>query len=101
MKEDMTFDPATMPAMMATTMPATTIDRAWSPILDDALRERALDAVQAIADRLRQPLPEADLNASLAGGQAGLALLYAYLARTRQGGDEAETAGQFLVDALE
>lgn len=53
---------------------------AWKPILDGPLAARAHDTVQAIAARLATPF-ERDQNPSLAGGAAGTAVLYAYLAR--------------------
>src|SRR5438552_1442107 len=96
MEESMTSGPATV----STTLPTTLMESAWSPILDGALRERALAAVQAIADSLQPPLPASPLNPSLSGGQAGLALFYAYLAQVRSGGDE-ETARRFLGSAID
>lgn len=65
-------------------------DATWSPVLDEALSVDALAALEAIADALRTPpaivirdraRDEAVEDASLAGGYAGLAILYLYLAK--------------------
>ena len=62
----------------------------WTPLLDGPLASRAIKAIQAIGEALRVPpppcLPGSDEDraieeASLAGGRAGLAILYAYLAQ--------------------
>ncbi len=54
----------------------------WRPLLTGDTRTRALETVRAIAGHLRDRLP-ADIaaNASLGGGQAGIALFFAYLHR--------------------
>jgi len=77
---------------------ATATDQSWSPILTGALRARALEAVQEIADSLP---PFEPAHASLAGGLAGLSVFHAYLARARNRDDAAQTAGHLLVRALE
>ena len=71
----------------------------WTPILNDAPGERALDAVHEIAAALPNPASSELDNPSLAGGAAGLAILCAYLARA--GLDTDENAAQFLEQALE
>lgn len=74
------------------------------PLLTGTLRERAIDAVLGVARALRDPTEAAAYirsnqstdgrgvtDAGLAGGHAGIALLYAYLARAEHAG-EAELA---------
>lgn len=55
----------------------------WRPILSGTAAEQALQAVEAIAGSIPSTasLP-AGMNPSLGGGQAGVALLYAWLAQT-------------------
>ena len=56
----------------------------WRPLLDGAQRERALQTVMEIADRLSEPLSlPGRTDFSLAGGTTGLAILFAYLSQTR------------------
>ncbi|MGB9181732.1 MAG: lanthionine synthetase C family protein, partial [Pyrinomonadaceae bacterium] len=59
----------------------------WHPILDGALREEALAVVKEIAASLPGHVEE-NHDASLASGQAGLALTYAYLARANLSSDQ-------------
>lgn len=85
----------------------------WQPILDGDLKEQALEAVQAIADRLHAPPPaiipfgleeakyRASTEASLGSGVAGLAVLYAHLDWAGIEGDYDETAVRFLEQALD
>lgn len=62
--------------------------RSWRPLLQGALAEEASRAVREIAEALPQIPPGVRLrHASLAGGRAGEAVFYAYLALDR--GDEA------------
>ncbi|HEX2059959.1 MAG TPA: lanthionine synthetase LanC family protein, partial [Thermoanaerobaculia bacterium] len=81
-------------------------------ILSGSDRERALDAVAAIAERLQDPPPAwvgdsrlrshdnvADL--CLCGGRTGLAVLFGYLARAFDRDDYARTAHRFLDDAID
>lgn len=95
-------------------MAADGFSKAWGPILDDTLGERGHAAVQAIAQSLYTPPPawlpegmplaptrQAVEDASLAGGRAGLAILYTYLAQAQSTKAYAETAGQFLEQAVE
>ena len=79
--------------------------RAWQPLLDGAGRQRALEAVQAIADSLRAgcpagTAPAAAVGPSLAGGAAGLALFFAYLAESRGGAEDEAAARHWLDQAI-
>jgi lantibiotic modifying enzyme len=89
-------------------------DSAWRPIFTGALGERAGEVIQAIADRLHQVpadwVPEgmpklfrngAANNPSLAGGRAGLATFYAYLAQTGAREPNQQRALQLLDDAVD
>jgi class I lanthipeptide synthase len=82
---------------------SSTPNRPWEPLLTGEPATRANDAISAIAAALAagsgQPSVERDL--SLAGGQAGIALFFAYLhfARPDQGHDD--TAMAFLERAIE
>jgi lantibiotic biosynthesis protein len=58
----------------------------WRPVLEGALRRRALAAVNDIAAALSTLARRESLDASLAGGHAGLAVACAYLARAGFGG---------------
>jgi lantibiotic modifying enzyme len=78
---------------------------AWQPLLDGTERERALEAVQAIADRLRAGLlPSASRgladDPSLADGAAGLAVLFTYLAKARPGVEDEAVARRWLDRAV-
>jgi len=70
----------------------------WQPLLTGELAARAVDAIRAIAgDIPRHPLRQP----GLAGGDAGLALFYWYLARAGEGGDDlAETYLEQAADAM-
>jgi hypothetical protein len=82
-------------------------DRA-RPLLTGALRERALDAVQDVARALASPAQVAAMerirprgtgpDATLASGHAGIALLYAYLARAERAGDAELSAARMGTD---
>jgi len=67
--------------------------RRWKPVLEGRPRERALAVTYSIAKNLRK---RAIKEASLAGGAAGLAILYANLARARSGYGDQEIAMKFL-----
>jgi len=67
--------------------------RRWKPVLEGRPREHALAVTYSIAKNLRK---RAIKEASLAGGTAGLAVLYAYLARARSGYGDQEIAMKFL-----
>jgi hypothetical protein len=71
----------------------------WAPILEGRLAGRAVDAIGAIERSLRTPV--LDEPASLACGRAGLAVLYAYLAKAGLLGDADETASAFLDQSVE
>ncbi len=58
----------------------------WRPVLEGALRRRALASVNEIAAALSTLARRGSLDASLAGGHAGLAIACAYLARAGFGG---------------
>lgn len=83
----------------------------WQPWAEDSLAERALEVTLAIADELPQApgwLPEelssesaAALRASLASGQAGQALLYAYLFFAGHGEGHADRALELLDEATD
>src|SRR5215207_8052806 len=74
----------------------------WRPILSGTTAQQALQAVDAIAESItrRTALP-GEPAASLAGGQAGLALLYAWLARTGRTPQADVLAWQCLDEAIE
>jgi hypothetical protein len=78
----------------------TPIDERAQPLLTGALRERALDAVRDVARALADPAnvpargDTEDTNATLASGHAGIALLYAYLARAERAGEPALAAAR-------
>ena len=55
---------------------------AWQPLLECALKQRALESVQAIVGDLESPGREPFGDPSLAGGTTGLAVLHGYLALT-------------------
>jgi lantibiotic modifying enzyme len=71
----------------------------WQPLLQDALKDRALESVQAIVDDLARLSPAPAGDPSLASGTAGLALLYGYLAQTQGAPDHAATAVRLLQQA--
>jgi hypothetical protein len=57
----------------------------WRPILSGTTAEQALQAVDAIAESIPSIAPMTrEQDPSLANGQAGLALLYTWLAQTRR-----------------
>ena len=70
----------------------------WRPILDGTLAERARATIDDIVKALPDPSESGIANHSLAGGNAGLALLCGYLALT--GYDDEENAAQFLEKAI-
>jgi hypothetical protein len=75
----------------------------WQPLLDGLYARRALEAVEAIADRLGA-LPALDTGpadrVSLADGYAGLAVLFGYLAKARPGRGHEATVLRFLGEAI-
>jgi class I lanthipeptide synthase len=57
----------------------------WRPILSGTTAQQALQAVDAITESIPSiTAPTSERDHSLANGQAGLALLYTWLARTRR-----------------
>src|SRR3712207_2938814 len=72
----------------------------WSPILDGGLAARANDAIAAIADSLVGSPPRLE-SGSLAGGHAGLALFYDYLARAGIAANADELAELHLGAAID
>jgi hypothetical protein len=74
----------------------------WRPILSGTTTQQALQAVDAIAESITSGTPPpGERDASLASGQAGLALLYAWLARTRRMARADILAWQSLDQAIE
>src|SRR4029453_16938213 len=69
-------------ACRMTTLDHASAESGWRPILSGTKAEQALQAVDAIAESI--PSLPAGRDPSLGRGQAGLALLYAWLARTRR-----------------
>ena len=74
----------------------------WRPILSGTTAQQALQAVDAITESIASiPAPTGERDPSLANGQAGLALLYAWLARTRRLPQADVLAGQYLDQSIE
>lgn len=73
----------------------------WRPILEGALAERASEAVEAIAADLSDPERLGSANHSLALGDAGLALLFGYLAEAFPSQAYGEISGRYLDHAVE
>jgi lantibiotic modifying enzyme len=71
----------------------------WEPLLDGIWCERAWQAVQSIADSLNAQ-PPVLAGPSLAGGAAGLALLFAYLDAAKPQHDHKATAQHWLAQAI-
>jgi len=90
----------------------------WKPIFDRPFQARAFAAIEAVATALlaetegrtgrgtaRAPAAKAFLRGipdpSLAGGTAGISILYAYLSQARTGFDDNEIALRFLTQAAD
>src|SRR5215213_9125906 len=74
----------------------------WRPILSGTTAQQALQAVDAITESIASiSAPTGEQDPSLANGQAGLALLYAWLARTRRMPQADVLARQCLDQAIE
>lgn len=74
----------------------------WRPILSGTTAQQALHAVDAIAESITSiTSPPGERDPSLAKGQAGLALLYTWLARTRHTPQADVLAWQCLDEAIE
>ena len=79
-----------------------TSDSSWSPLLDGENAERAAAAVTAIAEALAgSPVPAANRVSPLAGGDAGIALFFAYLDRARPGAGWGDLAFERLERAID
>lgn len=72
----------------------------WRPLLSDTAQLRALRSVDAIAEAIAALAPD-EGDPSLAGGQAGLAVLYAWLAKAGRGPQAERLAWQCLDRAIE
>jgi lantibiotic modifying enzyme len=74
----------------------------WRPILSGTTAQQALQAVDAIAESITSiTSPPGERDPSLGRGQAGLALLYTWLARTRRTPQADILARQCLDQAIE
>jgi hypothetical protein len=74
----------------------------WRPILSGTTAQQALQAVDAITESITSITPPpGERDPSLASGQAGLALLYTWLARTRHIPQADVLAWQYLDQAIE
>jgi lantibiotic biosynthesis protein len=74
----------------------------WRPIVSSTLADEALQAVDAIAESIPAITPPPDgRNPSLSRGQAGLALLYAWLARSARAPLADVVARQYLDQAID
>lgn len=72
----------------------------WRPLVSDTAQVRALRTVDALAESIAALAP-GEKDPSLAGGQAGLAVLYASLARAGRGPQAEDLAWQCLDRAIE
>jgi lantibiotic modifying enzyme len=73
----------------------------WSPLLEGSARDSALGALEGIAEALAAPERLASLSPYLSGGRAGMALLFAALARERSEPRHAELSERLLDEATE
>jgi lantibiotic biosynthesis protein len=74
----------------------------WRPILSGTAAQQALQAVDAIAESITSiPASPGKRDPSLGRGQAGLALLYTWLARTRRMPQADVLARRYLDQAIE
>ena len=75
----------------------------WRPILDGEIARQAWESIDAIAEGVRrwysQAQPARDADATLAGGSAGAAVFFDYLARARGNQSDRDTASELLRDA--
>jgi lantibiotic biosynthesis protein len=77
-------------------------ESSWRPILSGTIADDALQAVDAIAESIASITPlRGGRNYSLGRGQAGLALLYAWLARTGRTLQTDVVAWRYLDQAIE
>jgi len=75
--------------------------RPWRPVLEEATAARAREAITAIADALAEHQVSGPGAASLAGGQAGIALLYRFLDLDQPNAGFAARAEQHIGWAME
>src|SRR5262249_38726030 len=73
----------------------------WRPIVEGSLAQGASDAVEAIARDLSDPERIRSVNHSLALGDAGLAVLFGYLAEAFPSSGYDEISGRYLDRAIE
>ncbi|MCP3061802.1 lanthionine synthetase C family protein [Myxococcus sp. K38C18041901] len=73
----------------------------WRPLVEGALREEVLRVVHGLARALAEMLPGRAPDASLASGDSGLALLFAWLDKVDASEDFAGVARGLLDDAME
>src|SRR5215212_5598625 len=79
-----------------------TTESCWRPLLSGAAAQQALQAVDAIAESVTSMTAlSGERDPSLGKGQAGLALLYAWLARTRRMPQADVLARQCIDQAIE
>lgn len=91
-------------------IPTGALPGAWRPILTGEAAARATAAIEAITTHLQLPPPtqehndnsyQTSVSASLAGGDAGLAILYTYLAQAHPAQGHETTALAFLERAID
>jgi hypothetical protein len=76
-----------------------TLDGSWRPILSGTTAQQALQAVDAIAESLASIASRSEERVpSLAGGQAGLAVLFTWLARAGRGTRQADVLAARCLD---
>jgi hypothetical protein len=74
----------------------------WRPILSGTSAQRALQAVDAVAESIASiPPSPGEEDPSLASGQAGLSLLYTWLAQARRTPEAGVLAWQYLDRAID
>ncbi|AKF86175.1 hypothetical protein MFUL124B02_22910 [Myxococcus fulvus 124B02] len=73
----------------------------WRPLVAGALREEVLRVVQELARALEEHLPHRAPDVSLASGDSGLALLFAWLDRVGASEHHAGVARGLLAEAME
>src|SRR5690242_12050527 len=78
-----------------------TLPMKWSPLLGGDARAAALHAIESITSELATPERLGALPPTLSGGQAGAALLFAYLGRTGAQARHADLAERLLGAATE
>jgi class I lanthipeptide synthase len=85
-----------------TELPDANVRASWRPLVSGQTAQQALQAVDDIAESIAslQPPPR-EHDASLASGQAGLALLFAWLARTGRGQQADALAWHYLDEAID